>query len=104
MIQKHPSGQMVQIIKYRLLPRLFPYRALWTIPEQTIELSIISGFQASNSKMLHAGILTDTDSDDPDGLQENDDGFEAYDLTEDDPTDGRPSVSHFFRSLHTPAR
>ncbi|KAK9822319.1 hypothetical protein WJX74_006980 [Apatococcus lobatus] len=34
-----------------------------------------------------AGILTDTDSDDPDGTQASDDGFEAYDLTEDDPTD-----------------
>lgn len=38
--------------------------------------------------MTHAGILTDTDSDDPEGAQESDDGFEAYDLTEDEPANG----------------
>lgn len=38
--------------------------------------------------MTHTGILTDTDSDDPDGAQESDDGFEAYDLTEDEPANG----------------
>ena len=35
-----------------------------------------------------AEVLTDSDSDDPEGADGSDDGFQAYDLTEDDPSDG----------------